>query len=72
MAWTLFNGMNNPPFRAAAMDFVRAVSSRLRKPGQGNKKELILAVPPPMPSRPGAPHIDPAHMLLLDDVVDRW
>ncbi|KAF5826821.1 glycoside hydrolase superfamily [Dunaliella salina] len=74
MTWAFMNGISNDAFRAAAFAFIQKLSSSLRAldPLGTERRQLILAVPPVVPSAPSRPRTDPAHMDRLAAFVDAW
>jgi hypothetical protein len=88
MVWAAINAVNNPPFMHAAMAFIQRLSGALKAPRpraasneagattfqrySDSPRQLILAVPPLVPSSPGRPHVASEHVAALSPYVDFW
>eukprot|EP00199_Chlamydomonas_sp_CCMP681_P002242 CAMPEP_0119104084 /NCGR_PEP_ID=MMETSP1180-20130426/2392_1 /TAXON_ID=3052 ORGANISM="Chlamydomonas cf sp, Strain CCMP681" /NCGR_SAMPLE_ID=MMETSP1180 /ASSEMBLY_ACC=CAM_ASM_000741 /LENGTH=384 /DNA_ID=CAMNT_0007088753 /DNA_START=158 /DNA_END=1312 /DNA_ORIENTATION=- len=70
MAWWSINGLSNKDFTDAACSMVKQLSQALQ--GMQPPRQLIMAVPPPIPSGYSRPSIDKAHLRRLSPFVSHW
>jgi hypothetical protein len=71
LTWTLMNGLNDAHFTRSALSFVTALSTSLRALPK-RPRQLILAVPPPVPQAPSRPFITQEHLTTFSPHVDFW